>query len=92
MDEKKKKKDRGRGGRETLTLAQQDRQHRPPPSKVTSSDSDLRDQLTRQTGHALEAANPTHFIPLPLYLVTLFETPAETLTTQYLAQVNLLEG
>ena len=61
-------------------------------SKVTLIESDLRDLSSVRA--LLEAANPTHVIHLAAqsFVHASWKTPAETLTTNILAQVNLLEG
>jgi len=61
-------------------------------SKVTLVESDLRDLSSVRA--LLEAANPTHVIHLAAqsFVHASWKTPAETLTTNILAQVNLLEG
>ena len=61
-------------------------------SKVTLIESDLRDLSSVRA--LLEAANPTHVIHLAAqsFVHASWKTPAETLTTNILSQVNLLEG
>ena len=61
-------------------------------SKVTLVESDRRDLSSVRA--LLEAANPTHVIHLAAqsFVHASWKTPAETLTTNILAQVNLLEG
>jgi GDP-4-dehydro-6-deoxy-D-mannose reductase len=61
-------------------------------SKVTLIESDLRDLSSVRA--LLEVANPTHVIHLAAqsFVHASWKTPAETLTTNILAQVNLLEG
>jgi len=61
-------------------------------SKVTLVESDLRDLSSVRA--LLEAAHPTHVIHLAAqsFVHASWKTPAETLTTNILAQVNLLEG
>jgi GDP-4-dehydro-6-deoxy-D-mannose reductase len=61
-------------------------------SKITLVESDLRDLSSVRA--LLEAANPTHVIHLAAqsFVHASWKTPAETLTTNILAQVNLLEG
>ncbi len=61
-------------------------------SKVTLIESDLRDLSSVRA--LLEAASPTHVIHLAAqsFVQASWKTPAETLTTNILSQVNLLEG
>ncbi len=61
-------------------------------SKVTLIESDLRDLSSVR--NLLETANPTHVIHLAAqsFVHASWKTPAETLTTNILSQVNLLEG
>jgi GDP-4-dehydro-6-deoxy-D-mannose reductase len=61
-------------------------------SKVTLIESDLRDLSSARA--LLEASSPTHVIHLAAqsFVHASWKTPAETLTTNILSQVNLLEG
>jgi len=61
-------------------------------SKVTLIESDLRDLSSVRA--LLEASSPTHVIHLAAqsFVHASWKTPAETLTTNILSQVNLLEG
>ncbi|MGH8950523.1 MAG: GDP-mannose 4,6-dehydratase, partial [Acidimicrobiia bacterium] len=61
-------------------------------SKITLIESDLRDLSSVRA--LLETANPTHVIHLAAqsFVHASWKTPAETLTTNILSQVNLLEG
>ena len=61
-------------------------------SKITLIESDLRDLSSVRA--LLEAAGPTHVIHLAAqsFVGASWKTPAETLTTNILSQVNLLEG
>jgi GDP-4-dehydro-6-deoxy-D-mannose reductase len=61
-------------------------------SKVTLIESDLRDLSSVRA--LLETSNPTHVIHLAAqsFVGASWKTPAETLTTNILSQVNLLEG
>ncbi|HUP34670.1 MAG TPA: GDP-mannose 4,6-dehydratase [Candidatus Limnocylindria bacterium] len=61
-------------------------------SKVTLIESDLRDLSSVRA--LLETANPTHVMHLAAqsFVHASWKTPAETLTTNILSQVNLLEG
>jgi len=61
-------------------------------SRITLIDSDLRDLSSVRV--LLETAGPTHVIHLAAqsFVGSSWKTPAETLTTNVLAQVNLLEG
>jgi GDP-4-dehydro-6-deoxy-D-mannose reductase len=61
-------------------------------SKITLVESDLRDLSSVRA--LLEATNPTHVIHLAAqsFVQASWRSPAETLSTNILAQVNLLEG
>jgi GDP-4-dehydro-6-deoxy-D-mannose reductase len=61
-------------------------------SKITLIDSDLRDLSSVRA--LLEATNPTHVIHLAAqsFVHASWRSPAETLSTTILGQVNLLEG
>ena len=61
-------------------------------SKITLIDSDLRDLSSVRA--LLEAATPTHVIHLAAqsFVHASWRSPAETLSTNILGQVNLLEG
>ena len=61
-------------------------------ARVTLIDCDLRDLSSVRT--LLETVSPTHVIHLAAqsFVGTSWKTPAETYTTNVLAQVNLLEG
>ena len=61
-------------------------------SRITLIDSDLRDLSSVRT--LLEIASPTHVVHLAAqsFVGTSWKAPAETFTTNVLAQVNLLEG
>jgi GDPmannose 4,6-dehydratase len=61
-------------------------------SKITLIESDLRDLSSVRS--LLEAADPTHVIHLAAqsFVGVSWKAPAETLTTNILSQVNLLEG
>jgi len=61
-------------------------------SKITLVESDLRDLSSVRA--LLETANPTHVIHLAAqsFVGASWKTPAETLSTNILSQVNLLEG
>ncbi len=61
-------------------------------SKITLIECELRDPSSVRA--LLEAANPTHVIHLAAqsFVGASWRTPAETLTTNIISQVNLLEG
>jgi GDP-D-mannose dehydratase len=61
-------------------------------SKITLIESDLRDLSSVRV--LLETASPTHVIHLAAqsFVAASWKTPAETLSTNILSQVNLLEG
>jgi GDP-4-dehydro-6-deoxy-D-mannose reductase len=61
-------------------------------SKITLIESDLRDLFSVRA--LLEAAQPTHVLHLAAqsFVAASWHAPAETLTTNIIAQVNLLEG
>jgi len=61
-------------------------------SKITLIESDLRDLSSVRA--LLETSNPTHVIHLAAqsFVGASWKTPAETLITNILSQVNLLEG
>jgi GDP-4-dehydro-6-deoxy-D-mannose reductase len=61
-------------------------------SKITLVESDLRDLSSVRA--LLEATNPTHVVHLAAqsFVQASWRSPAETLSTNILAQVNLLEG
>ena len=61
-------------------------------SKITLIESDLRDLFSVRA--LLETASPTHVIHLAAqsFVHASWKTPAETLSTNILSQVNLLEG
>src|SRR5262245_57733623 len=61
-------------------------------SRITLIDCDLRDLSSVRT--PLEIAGPTHVVHLAAqsFVGTSWKAPAETFTTNVLAQVNLLEG
>lgn len=61
-------------------------------SKITLIESDLRDLSSVRA--LLETAGPTHVVHLAAqsFVGASWKTPAETLTTNILSQVNLLEG
>jgi GDP-4-dehydro-6-deoxy-D-mannose reductase len=61
-------------------------------SKITLIECELRDPSSVRA--LLEAANPTHVIHLAAqsFVGASWQTPAETLTTNIISQVNLLEG
>jgi GDP-D-mannose dehydratase len=61
-------------------------------SKITLIESDLRDLFSVRA--LLETVNPTHVIHLAAqsFVHASWKTPAETLSTNILSQVNLLEG
>jgi GDP-4-dehydro-6-deoxy-D-mannose reductase len=61
-------------------------------SKITLIESDLRDLFSVRS--LLEAAQPTHVLHLAAqsFVAASWHAPAETLTTNIIAQVNLLEG
>jgi GDP-4-dehydro-6-deoxy-D-mannose reductase len=61
-------------------------------SKITLVESDLRDLSSVRA--LLEATNPTHIVHLAAqsFVHASWRSPAETLSTNILAQVNLLEG
>ncbi len=61
-------------------------------SRITLIESDLRDLSSVRT--LLETSNPTHVIHLAAqsFVHAYWKTPAETLSTNLLSQVNLLEG
>ncbi|HZP37439.1 MAG TPA: GDP-mannose 4,6-dehydratase [Methylomirabilota bacterium] len=61
-------------------------------SRITLIESDLRDLSSVRT--LLETSNPTHVIHLAAqsFVHASWKTPAETLSTNLLSQVNLLEG
>ena len=61
-------------------------------SKITLIESDLRDLSSVRA--LIEAANPTHVVHLAAqsFVAASWQAPAETLTTNIISQVNLLEG
>jgi GDP-4-dehydro-6-deoxy-D-mannose reductase len=61
-------------------------------SKITLIESDLRDLFSVRA--LLEVAQPTHVLHLAAqsFVAASWHAPAETLTTNIIAQVNLLEG
>ena len=61
-------------------------------AKITLIESDLRDLSSVRA--LIEAANPTHVVHLAAqsFVAASWQTPAETLTTNIISQVNLLEG
>ena len=61
-------------------------------AKITLIESDLRDLSSVRA--LIEVANPTHVVHLAAqsFVAASWQTPAETLTTNIISQVNLLQG
>ena len=77
----------------SMSLAEQDREHRAPARRaITLIESDLRDLSSVRA--LVEAVEPDYVVHLAAqsFVGASWQTPAETLTTNIISQVNLLEA